>query len=287
MDEPTKEKRQLTQKERDLNERRKAAQAELKEVREKVKWTNVCKFTSRRNKGNAISARNFLQEMNSAKDAAVGVAAANAKANGKPASPAREAVKAEVEKNVAKAVRSVTRKLGQNAQNRRNRAKANLLSVLSPHGKKPTAQSISKLLSLRKAGQNNAAYLAQLNVAAATAVAAVNKTLKKVVQRSPKAKAASPTDFKKIREQVTKNVEQSGMKVNALNRRALAVARQGRPNLSVANFMRNRVPHRRRTKKANVPRNNVNALRIRAPVFRDDLSPVYERSNENQTPSRF
>jgi len=276
MDEPKKEKRALTQKENDLNERRRAAQAELKQVQEKVKWTNVCKFTSRRNKGNTISAKNFLNSIRVNADAAAGVAAANAKANGKPASPAREEAKKEVVRNVVNAVKTVTRKLGPNAQNRRNKAKANLVSVLSKYGKKPTAQSIQKLLSIRKQEKDNTEFLAKMDAAASQAAA---KTVEKVVKNSPKANEVAPVEFKRIREQVAKNVAESGMKVNAINRRALAVARQTRRNLSVANFMRNRVPHKRRTKKA---RNNVNSLRIRAPVFRNELSPVYEVNNETQ-----
>ena len=290
MDPPKKEKRAQTQKEIELNERRRAAQAELKQVQEKVKWTNVCKFTSRRNKGNTISAKNFLNSIRTNADAAAGVAAANAVASGKPASPAREEAKKEVKRNVDNAVRTVTRKLGPNAQNRRNKAKQNLLSVLSPHGKKPTAQSIQKLLGIRKRGEPNAVFLEQIQAAAAEAAA---KTVQKVVKRSPKAKAAAPTEFKQIKEQVAKNVAESGMKVNAINRRALAIARQTRRNLSVANFMKGRPTRVRRVAKPKMNntrnRNNVNSLRIRAPVFKNELSPVYEVNNESQNlnPNRF
>ena len=76
------------------------------------------------------------------------------------------------------------------------------------------------------------------------------------------------------------------MKVNAINRRALAVVRQARPNLSVVNFMRNRAPHRRREKKNNTRKNNAKNKALRnyyeqKPILREQELLAF-KPNVNQ-----
>jgi hypothetical protein len=62
--------------------------------------------------------------------------------------------------------------------------------------------------------------------------------------------------WKTLKAQVNENVRTAGVKLNGINRRALAHLRKERPNLTVANFMRNRGPRVRRSKKAKGPNNN-------------------------------
>ena len=60
-------KRPMNEKERERNERRKAALEELRKINPKAKWTNASKLVSQRNKGNNEGARNFLNTMKNSK----------------------------------------------------------------------------------------------------------------------------------------------------------------------------------------------------------------------------
>jgi hypothetical protein len=131
------------------------------------------------------------------------------------------------------------------------------MRVMKKYDLKPSGAVIQQLLGLHRKGKNNTEFLAELNAKSAAAAAKrANATVKKA-RFAPNVFTAKT--WKNIKQQVDVNVAASGIKVNALNRRALAFSRKARPNLGVANFMRNRAPHRRRTKKG-VPGNNRYAL---------------------------
>ena len=244
-------KRPMTNTEKERNERRKAAFAELKRMNPKAKWTNASKLISFRNKGNSEGERAFMESILVPAEAAGNAAAAQAVAKNKPVEAAVNAAQRDVLKKAAQTAKSVAKKFS------RNNAKASLLRVMKKYDLKPSGALIQQLLSLHRKGKNNTPFLAELNAKSAESAAKrANKTLKKA-RFAPNVFTAKT--WKNIKQQVDANVAASGIKVNALNRRALAFSRKARPNLSVANFMRNRAPHRRRTKK-NVPRNNRYAL---------------------------
>lgn len=242
-------KRPMTNTEKERNERRKAAFAELKRMNPKAKWTNASKLISFRNKGNSEGERAFMESILVPAEAAGNAAAADAVANNKPIEPAVNAAQRNVFKNAAATARSVAKKFS------RNNAKASLLRVMKKYELKPSGALIQQLLGLHRKGKNNTAFLAELNAkSAATAAKRANATVKKA-RFAPNVFTAKT--WKNIKQQVDLNVAASGIKVNALNRRALAFSRKARPNLGVANFMRNRLP-RKRTKR--VPENNRYAL---------------------------
>ena len=243
-------KRPMTNTEKERNERRKAAFAELKRMNPKAKWTNASKLISFRNKGNSEGERAFMESILVPAEAAGNAAAANAMAKNRPIEPAVNAAQREVLKNAAQTAKSVAKKFS------RNNAKASLLRVMKKYELKPSGALIQQLLGLHRKGKNNTPFLAELNAKSAAAAAKrANRTLKKARFAQ---NVLSPLTWKNIKQQVDMNVAASSMKVNALNRRALAFSRKVRPNLSVANFMRNRLP-RKRTKRV-VPENNRYAL---------------------------
>jgi hypothetical protein len=231
----------MTNTEKERNERRKAAFAQLKAVNPKAKWTNASKLISFRNRGNTEAERAFLESILVPAEAAGNAAAAQAVASNKNVEYAVD----NAQRNVIKAAAATAKKVA--GKFSRNNAKASLMRVMAKYDLKPNAILIQKLLSLHKQGKNNSEFLQELNAkSSATAAKRAAVTLKK----SNKAqKVLTQKVWKNIKQQVDANVATSGYKVNALNRRALATARKNRPNLSVANFMRNRAPHRRRTRK--------------------------------------
>ena len=247
---PPKVKRPMTNTERERNERRKAAFAELKKVNPKAKWTNASKLISFRNKGNTEGERAFLESILVPAEAAGNAAAAQAVAMNRPVAEAVNNAQVNVLRNAAAAANGVAKKFT------RNNAKASLMRVMAKYNLKPSGSLIQQLLGLHRRGQNNTQFLNELNAkAAAASVKRASKTLKKA-RFAPK--VLTQKAWKNIKQQVDANVIASGMKVNALNRRALTFARKNRPNLSVMNFMRNRIPHKRRTKKILPGQNNKN-----------------------------
>ena len=109
----------------------------------------------------------------------------------------------------------------------------------------------SKLVGYRNRGDKNS------EVALLKNIATKNSGTKKANAVPAAPSVAAQSAWKNIKAQVNKNVLESGMKLNGIDRRALATSRKLNPGLSVANFMRNRVPHKRRTKKV-VPKNSYN-----------------------------
>jgi hypothetical protein len=200
-------KRNMTNAERERNERRKAAFAEIRAINPKAKWTNASKLVSYRNKGNTAKERELL--------ASIG--------NPQP-------------------VKKFTR----------NNAKESLLRVMRKYNLKPSGSLIQKFLGLHRKGMNNTEFLREVNRKSANLA-----TRKAPKPTAPKPTAPKPTapvkitrkqaeNFLRRKQQVNQNVAQSGLKVNAINRRALTFARKNRPNLALQNFLRNRVPHRTR-----------------------------------------
>jgi len=244
-------KRPMTNTEKERNERRKAAFAELKRMNPKAKWTNASKLISFRNKGNSEGERAFMESILVPAEAAGNAAAAQAVAKNRQVEPAVNAAQRDVLKKAAQTAKSVAKKFS------RNNAKASLLRVMKKYDLKPSGAVIQQLLGLHRKGKNNTEFLAELNAKSAAAAAKRANTTVKKARFAPNVFTAKT--WKNIKQQVDANVAASGIKVNALNRRALAVSRKARPNLSVANFMRNRAPHKRRTKKG-VPGNNRYAL---------------------------
>jgi len=234
-------KRPMTNTEKERNQRRKAAFAELKLSNPKAKWTNASKLISFRNKGNTEGERAFMESLLVPAEAAGNAAAAQAVANNRDVEPAVRAAQNSVLKNAAAAANKTAKKFS------RNNAKASLMRVMSKYNLKPNAVLIQKFLSLHRQGKNNSEFLAELNAKTSAAAA------KKAGQTLKKAKFAQEVltqkAWKNIKQQVDMNVAASGLKVNALNRRALAFSRKNRPNLTVANFMRNRAPRKRPTRK--------------------------------------
>jgi hypothetical protein len=244
-------KRPMTNTEKERNERRKAAFAELKRMNPKAKWTNASKLISFRNKGNSEGERAFMESILVPAEAAGNAAAAQAVAKNRQVEPAVNAAQRDVLKKAAQTAKSVAKKFS------RNNAKASLLRVMKKYDLKPSGAVIQQLLGLHRKGKNDTEFLAELNAKSAAAAAKRANTTVKKARFAPNVFTAKT--WKNIKQQVDLNVAASGIKVNALNRRALAVSRKARPNLSVANFMRNRAPHKRRTKKG-VPGNNRYAL---------------------------
>lgn len=234
-------KRPMTSTEKERNERRKAAFAELKRMNPKAKWTNASKLISFRNKGNTEGERAFMESILAPAEAAGNAAAAQAVARNRNVEPAVRAAQNSVLKNAAAAANKTAKKFS------RNNAKASLMRVMSKYNLKPNAVLIQKFLSLHRQGKNNSQFLAELN--AVTADAAAKKARKTVKQAKFAPNVLTPGGWKNIKQQVDMNVAASGLKVNALNRRALAFSRKNRPNLTVANFMRNRAPRKRPTRK--------------------------------------
>ena len=234
-------KRPMTSTEKERNERRKAAFAELKRMNPKAKWTNASKLISFRNKGNTQGEKAFMEALLAPAEAAGNAAAADAVARNRKVEPAVRAAQNSVLQNAAAAANKTAKKFS------RNNAKASLMRVMSKYNLKPNAVLIQKFLSLHRQGKNNAPFLAELN--ATTAAAAAKKARKTIKQAKFAPNVLTPGGWKNIKKQVDMNVAASGLKVNALNRRALAFSRKNRPNLTVANFMRNRAPRRRGTKK--------------------------------------
>ena len=275
---PKKEKRAMSEAERERNERRKAAFAEIRALNPKAKWTNASKLVSFRNKGKNTNAEALLRSIrNSINAAGIAVATAAAVAN-KPAAKTVKKAKKEVAFAALKAANTAVTRNNKNRS--RNAVKTNLTQRMSVHGKKPSAILIQQLLKIRRAGMNNTAFLAEVDrVAAAAAKAEAEKTIRREERAAKKAaknaaktarnqkkanKAAAKTVkannmktsvWKTLKAQVNENVRTAGVKLNGVNRRALAHLRKERPNLTVANFMRNRAP-RRRSKKAKGPNNN-------------------------------
>lgn len=107
----------------------------------------------------------------------------------------------------------------------------------------------SKLVGYRNKGDKNSeeAFLRNIATQKANANAAAPAVPAPIAQ----------SVWKNIKAQVNKDVLESGMKLNGIDRRALATSRKLNPGLTVANFMRNRVPHKRRTKKV-LPKNSYN-----------------------------
>jgi len=234
-------KRPMTNTEKERNERRKAAFAELKALNPKAKWTNASKLISFRNKGNTEGERAFMESILVPAEAAGNAAAAQAVANNRPVEPAVNAAQNTVLKNAAAAAHGVAKKFS------RNNAKASLMRVMAKYNLKPSGALIQQLLGLHRKGKNNGQFLAELNAkAAATAAKKAAKTVKKA-NKAPN--VLTQKAWKNIKQQVDLNVAASGLKVNGINRRALAFSRKARPNLSVANFMRNRAPRKRGTRK--------------------------------------
>ena len=243
-------KRPMTNTEKERNERRKIAFAELKKVNPKAKWTNASKLISFRNKGNTEGERAFLESILVPAEAAGNAAAAQAVAMNKPVAEAVNNAQVNVLRNAAAAANGVTRKYT------RNNAKASLMRVMAKYNLKPSGSLIQQLLGLHRRGQNNTQFLQELNAkASAASVKRASQTLKKA-RLAPKVLTAKA--WKNIKQQVDANVLASGIKVNGINRRALTFARKNRPNLSVINFMRNRIPHKRRTKKVLPGQNEYN-----------------------------
>ena len=247
-------KRPMTNTEKERNERRKAAFAELKALNPKVKWTNASKLTSFRNKGNTEGERAFMEAILVPAEAAGNAAAATAVAANKNVPAAVNAAQNAVLNEAGEVANKVANKYS------RNNVKASLMRVMSKYNLKPSGAVIQQLLGLRRKGLNNTQFLAELNAkTAATAAKRAAKTLKK----NNKAKnVLTQKTWKNIKQQVDMNVAASGLKVNALNRRALGVSRKNRPNLTVANFMRNRAPRKRKTKK-NFQRNTYNVQKAK------------------------
>ena len=262
------------------NKRRKEAFAEIRALNPKAKWTNASKLVSFRNKGKSANAEDLLRSIrNSVNAAGVAVATAAAVAN-KPAAATVKKAKKEVAFAALNAAKNAVTRNNRNKS--RNAVKTNLTSRMSVHGKKPSAILIQQLLGLRRAGKNNTAFLAEVDrVAAAAAAEAAAKTIRREEKAAKKAeknatktarnarKAAKANKsvrvannmkssvWKNLKAQVNKNVEATGMKINAINRRALAHLRKTNPNVTVANFMKNRRPRKRLTKKNH---NNLIAL---------------------------
>jgi len=261
---PKKEKRPMSQVERERNERRKAAFAELRALNPKAKWTNASKLVSFRNKGKNTNANALLRNVrNSVNVAGVAAAAAATVAN-KPVAATVKKAKKEVAFAALKAANTAVTRNNKNRS--RNAVKTNLTARMSVHGKKPSAILIQKLLGLRRAGKNNTEFLAEVDrVAAAAAAAEAAKVVRREeraakkaakTQKNAKKVNISPKVWKTLKAQVNENVRTAGVKVNAINRRALAHLRKNRPNLTVANFMRNRGPRVRRSRKVKGPNNN-------------------------------
>ena len=232
----------MTKAEQERNERRKAAHEELKAINPKAKWTNASKLTSFRNKGDAEKEDEFMAAfMNAAGEAAAEAAAKpkrkSKKANNSPTNYAKR--KAQVNANVGVSGFKV------NAINRRALAGARaanpgltvaeFMESRAPRKKKNKTEKKNNLANLFK------------NVAPA-----------KPKRKSKKANN-SPTNYAKRKAQVNANVGVSGFKVNAIGRRALAVARAANPGLTVAEFMKSRKPRaKKNTKKNNRRVNNYN-----------------------------
>ena len=278
---PKKEKRVMSAKERERNERRKAAFAEIRGLNPKAKWTNASKLVSYRNKGKSANANALLRNIRNSVNAAGIAAKISATVANKPVAPAVKKAKKEV---AFAAVKAANNAVTRNNQNRsREAVKANLTSRMSVHGKSPSAILIQKLLGLRRAGKNNSEFLAEVDKLAAAAAAKnaavvvrreeriakkaerntakalkraginqrkANRTAKATAKATPKVPNATPAAiWKNLKMQVNRNVESTGQKLNAINRRALAHLRKNNPNITVTNFMKNRVPHKRRSKK--------------------------------------
>ena len=238
---PPKVKRPMTNTEKERNQRRKTAFAELKELNPKAKWTNASKLISFRNRGNTEGERAFMESILVPAEAAGNAAAAQAVAMNKPVIEAVNVAQANVFKEAAAAANGVAKKFS------RNNAKASLMRVMAKYNLKPSGAIIQKLLGLHRMGKNNTDFLTELNAkSAASAAKRAAKTLKKS-SRAPK--ILTQKAWKNIKQQVDMNVTASGLKVNALNRRALTFARKNRPNLTVGNFMRNRIPRIRKSRK--------------------------------------
>jgi hypothetical protein len=242
-------KKPMNPAEVERNERRKAAWAELKALNPKAKWTDASKLVSFRNKGNKASENAFIEAILNPAEAA-----AEAVVNNRPVTPA-----------VLEATNGVERKFT------RNNAKRSLERVMTKYDLKPSGSLIQKMLGLHRRGENNGPFLRELEQKTA---AAANKKARKTLKKPKNAtKVLTQSAWKEIKAQVNKNVLASGIKVNGINRRALATARKLRPNLSVANFMFERTPRIRRTKKnkvnfrRNVPRVPTKKMLNRKVVF--------------------
>jgi len=240
-------KKPMNPAEKERNERRKAAFAELRALNPKARWTNASKLVSFRNAGKTEEERAFMEAILMPAEAAGNAAAAQAVANNKPVGPAVENAQNAVISDVARVAKKVERKFT------RNNAKKSLMRVMDKYKLKPSGSLIQKFLGLHRRGDNNAAFLADLNQKTAkVAFARANKTVKKA-KKAPQ--VLTQTAWRAIKDQVNRNVAASGMRLNAINRRALTIARKNRPDLGVRNFMMGR-PARIRTRKV-LPKNVV------------------------------
>ena len=214
-------KRAMNPQELERNERRKKAFEELKRINPKARWVDASKLVGYRNRGDKNSEVALLKN----------IATKNSgtkKANAVPAAPSVAAqsawknIKAQVNKDVLESGMKL------NGIDRRALA---------------TSRKLNPGLSVANFMRNRVPH---------------KRRTKKVNVAAPVApSAAAQSAWKNIKAQVNKNVLESGMKLNGIDRRALATSRKLNPGLSVANFMRNRVPHKRRTKKV-VPKNSYN-----------------------------
>lgn len=269
-------KKPMSQAEIDRNERRKAAFEELRKLNPKAKWTDASKLVSFRNKGEKGKENAFMEAIVNPAEAAGNAAAAQAVANNRPVAPAVVEAQNAVINEAAGAAAAVERKFT------RNNAKRSLERVMAKYNLKPSGSLIQKMLGLHRRGENNAPFLQELNQK--TAAAAVKKASKTVKKATKAPGVLTQSAWQEIKAQVNRNVLASGMKVNGINRRALTTARKNRPNLSVANFMRNKAPRVRKTKIANKV-NKVNNIAKVPTQKQQNRKAVFDQAKINATSS--
>jgi len=257
---PKKEKKPMSEAEKERNERRKAAFEELKAINPKVKWTNASKLVSYRNKGNSASEQGLLEEIADAAAAAGNAAAVNAGLNGKAPGPAA----AKAEKKVVATAAKTAKKANGNAAKAaakaaekearlviKQKAKNNLTVAMRNWGAKPTGPEIQTLYGRRLKGEANANFFNKLRNARTVGRKNRNaaKTIKKAMTKEEKAaaKAAAKNAEKarrqalkqKVKNNLTVRMRNYGKKPTAINIQTLYARRlRGNNNANFFNKLR-------------------------------------------------
>jgi hypothetical protein len=252
---PKKEKKPMSEAEKERNERRKAAFEELKAINPKAKWTNASKLVSYRNKGNSASEQGLLDQIADAAAAAGNAAAVNAGVNGKAPGPAaakaEKKVVATAAKTAKKANGNAAKAAAQAAEKEarlviKQKAKNNLTVAMRNYGK-PSAVNIQTLYGRRLKGMVNGNFFNKLRNARTVGRKNRNgaKTVKKAMTKEEKEAAKNAERARrqalkqKVKNNLTLRMRNYGKKPSAINIQTLYARRlRGNNNANFFNKLR-------------------------------------------------
>jgi hypothetical protein len=277
------DKKPRTEAEKRMNDMRKVAQRNLKVIKSKytpgvdinevpVAWTDISKLAGHRRSGNKAAEEEFIRDFEGKAAAAAAEGKPKRKSkkanNVAPSAAAAAAAPAPKPKRKSKKANNsptnYEKKMAEIKANvRASKFKLNAPKLQALYTARKTRPDLSVANFLKNRNMKNNMNK-QYNQ-----VWANMRGMNNYAVEAPKAK------FANLLEQVRKNVAESGLKLNVINRVALARARELNPGLSVAEYKMNPAPRKPRAKKNKTEKKN------NKPVYKPVNKPIHEMTEAN------